>query len=210
MARRKKALSKFHQESILKAAESLFIENGITKTTMDDIAKRSVYSKATIYVYFKDKEEIINYIVLKSMKLLCRYIKESVKEKEGMKENYYAICNSLVDYGDLCPFNYEMSLREINIDIENPATPDIFREIYDVGEEINEEIARLLYKGIQQKIIRPELQIYPTVFFFWASLSGIIKMAKHKQKYIEKNMKISVRSFLDYSFDTLLQSVIMR
>lgn len=56
---KKQALTEFHRGSILAAAERLFAEKGTEKTTMDDIAREAEYSKATLYVYFQSKEEII-------------------------------------------------------------------------------------------------------------------------------------------------------
>ena len=59
MARRKKEPKSVHRENIAAAASKLFMEKGITATSMNEIAKIAGYSKATLYVYFENKEEII-------------------------------------------------------------------------------------------------------------------------------------------------------
>ncbi|MBT7188906.1 MAG: TetR/AcrR family transcriptional regulator [Anaerolineae bacterium] len=46
------------REGILDAAESLFVEKGIDQVTMSEIAKKSRLTRATIYKYFSNKEEI--------------------------------------------------------------------------------------------------------------------------------------------------------
>ena len=74
MARRKKQPQSEHRKKITAAAEQLFMEKGIENTTMSDIARMSGYSKATLYVYFKDKEELIGVLVLESMQKLYDYI----------------------------------------------------------------------------------------------------------------------------------------
>jgi AcrR family transcriptional regulator len=43
---------------IINAAESQFVRFGFRKTTMEDIAKAAGIGKATLYYYFKSKEEI--------------------------------------------------------------------------------------------------------------------------------------------------------
>lgn len=58
----------------MSAASALFMERGIAGTSMDDIAKAAGYSKATLYVYFENKEEIVGILVLNSMKKLYDYI----------------------------------------------------------------------------------------------------------------------------------------
>ncbi len=66
MARRKKEPKSVHREKIASAASVLFMERGIEATSMDDIAKAAGYSKATLYVYFENKEEIVGILVLDS------------------------------------------------------------------------------------------------------------------------------------------------
>lgn len=46
------------RERILQAATEMFIEEGFEKTSIRNIAERIEYSPATIYLYFKDKNEL--------------------------------------------------------------------------------------------------------------------------------------------------------
>lgn len=61
MARRKKELQSVHRKNISMVAEKLFMKNGIENTSMNDIAKASGYSKATLYVNIKNKMEFLLY-----------------------------------------------------------------------------------------------------------------------------------------------------
>ena len=56
MARRKKEPKSVHRQNIASAASRLFMEKGIEATSVNDIAKAAGYSKATLYVYFENKE----------------------------------------------------------------------------------------------------------------------------------------------------------
>lgn len=98
MARRKKEPKSVHREKIAAAASALFMEKGITTTTMNDIAKTAGYSKATLYVYFENKEEIISFLVLDSMKKLYSYITSALEQQEATKTRYDLICQGLVLY----------------------------------------------------------------------------------------------------------------
>ena len=55
---------------------SKLLEKGIALTTMDDISKEAGYSKSTVYVYFKSKDEIYNVGV----------------EINGFIEDFLAVC----------------------------------------------------------------------------------------------------------------------
>ena len=68
MAQKKEnRLVRFNRQNILEAAERLFAEKGVRQTTMDDIAKAADYSKSTVYVYFKSKDEIYDWIIYTHM-----------------------------------------------------------------------------------------------------------------------------------------------
>ena len=89
----------FHRDNIANAAEKLFSVNGIEKTSMDQIAKEADYSKSTIYVYFKNKEEIVLYLVLKGMNEISSNIEEVVDNKSDAAsevDKYYQIWRSYI------------------------------------------------------------------------------------------------------------------
>jgi TetR/AcrR family transcriptional regulator, repressor for uid operon len=50
------------KNKIIESAISTFSKYGYDKSRMDDIAKRAKLSKGTIYLYFKNKEELFNAI----------------------------------------------------------------------------------------------------------------------------------------------------
>ena len=59
---------------------------------MNDIAKTAGYSKATLYVYFENKEEIIGFLVLDSMKKLYSYITSALEQQEATKRPINGSC----------------------------------------------------------------------------------------------------------------------
>jgi len=53
---------------IVQGAQELFFKYGIKSVTMDDIAKNLAISKKTIYLYFEDKNEIVETLISQLMK----------------------------------------------------------------------------------------------------------------------------------------------
>ena len=56
-----------NKERILNAAFELFFRYGIKSVTMDDIAKHLSMSKKTIYLYFRDKDEVVHTLMERSL-----------------------------------------------------------------------------------------------------------------------------------------------
>lgn len=207
MGRRKKEPKSVHRENIASAASMLFMEKGITAASMDDIAKAAGYSKATLYVYFENKEEIVSFLVLDSMKKLYGYIASALEQQEATKTRYDFICRGLVQYQEEFPFYFKMVLDQINIDFESDDYLPEEKETYQVGEEINDKIKDFLISGMEKGDLREDLKIMPTIFNFWGMLSGIIQLTANKEEYIKNAMGLSKPQFLEYGFHMLYRSI---
>ena len=207
MGRRKKEPKSVHRENIACAAQALFIKNGIEATSMDDIAKTAGYSKATLYVYFENKEEIVGLLVLESMKKLYAYIAVALEGQETTRARYDHICRGIAQYQEEYPFYFKMALDKINVDFDSGSYLQEEQETYRVGEEINEKIRQFLCDGIARGEIRAGIKVLPTIFIFWGMLAGLVQTAANKECYIEKEMRLSKEEFLEYGFDTLYYSI---
>ena len=62
-------------------------------------------------------------------------------------------------------------------------------------------------KGIENREIRSNIEILPTIFSFWGMLSGVILLAANKEEYITQHLKKSKKEFLLYGFDMLYNSL---
>lgn len=207
MGRRRKEPRSVHREAIAAAASSLFLENGVPATSMDDIARAAGYSKATLYVYFENKEEIVNVLVLDSMRRLCACIAASLDERSSTREKYDLICRELLRYQEEYPFYFRMTLETIDVDFENRTVFPEERETYRVGEEINRMIAGILRSGMDRGNLRRDLETAPAAFCSWGMLAGLIQFAENKAAYIRQAMGLSKREFLQYGFDMIYRSL---
>jgi len=52
------------ERDLFLSAYNLFIEHGIEKTSIDDISKNAGVAKGTFYLYFNDKYDILNKLIL--------------------------------------------------------------------------------------------------------------------------------------------------
>lgn len=207
MARRKKEPQGNHRKAIAQAATKLFSEKGFDNTSMADIAKESGYSKASLYVFFKDKDELLAYLTLESMTLLYDNLSNAVNSDKSIDEKYQSICDKLVEYYEVHPLYFSLMLKTIRIDPSQPNFLDEERDTFNVGQKISELISSFISSGIEKGCFRKDLDIFKTEFAFWGMLTGVIQLAYNKQEYLESINKISVKNFLSYSFEMLYQSI---
>jgi len=74
------------KDQILKVAQDLFAKFGLSKTTIEDIAKSMRMAKASIYYYFKNKEAIYEEVIKKEGEEVKREITKAVDKATTAKE----------------------------------------------------------------------------------------------------------------------------
>ncbi len=78
------------KEQILGIAQQLFTQFGLKKVTTDDIARKAGVSKATIYKFYKNKEEILKDVVQLECDQLIREIYLVIDNKTDTIEKLHA------------------------------------------------------------------------------------------------------------------------
>ncbi|MGE4214035.1 MAG: TetR/AcrR family transcriptional regulator [Anaerotignaceae bacterium] len=205
--KKKEILIQFNKKNILETAEKLFSEKGIKQTTMDDISKAADYSKSTIYVYFKSKEEIYNHLIYTHMCELREVTELCIKESANFEQCYYNICNKLLLLYEQYPLYFASIMGNISIDEKDLADNEILQQIYDVGEAIANSMTLLFERGISENYLCPDINILPSVFTLWASLGSLITISNEKETYILKRMKMEKSEFLQNGFQMLFASI---
>lgn len=199
-------LTEFNRGNILEAAKRLFEKNGAAFTTVDDIAKEADYSKSTIYVYFRSKEEIYYTLIYESMASLKERLTAAARH-ESFEEAYFAVCSVLAEFPKEHPLYFEGMSGEIGVSEEDFARCPLLRDIYDMGEETNGMMAAMIRRGMDSGYLKADLKPIPAILTLWASLCGVIRMAEQKGEYLNDKLGISKREYLDYSFRMLLETI---
>lgn len=97
IANRKERQKEELKGKILEAARTLFIERGFEETSIRNIAERIEYSPTTIYLYFKDKDDIFYALHREGFVLLNQYFR-SLQEVEDPFERLKAIQKAYIRF----------------------------------------------------------------------------------------------------------------
>ncbi len=88
------------EKELFSAAYDLFIKNSIEKTSIDDIAKNAGVAKGTFYLYFNDKYDILNQLILqKSNEIINKALAETnALGSENFRERTLFFINYIINY----------------------------------------------------------------------------------------------------------------
>ena len=206
-SQRKQNRKLFTVRSIVQAANDLFLQNGVEKTTMDDIAAASDYSKSTLYVYFKSKEDILHHIIYDGMALFNDSLTQLAAEHSDFKQFFFAVCELLVSIHDTYPVHFQGITGTIAATSELGVNPELLERIYTLGEANNALIAGKAAQGIAQGHIKPDTAPLESTLVLWACIYGIIDMASAKADYFEKRLQKDRQAFMRYGFAMLFTSI---
>ena len=75
---RKGLIKKFRADGILDAAIKVIARKGLEKATMEQVAEEAGISKATIYLYFRSKDELYFHCVADRFERILSELKDAV------------------------------------------------------------------------------------------------------------------------------------
>jgi len=88
---------------ILHAAEIAFERFGVTKTTIDDIAREAGVSRPTIYRYFRDRDTLIAAMIESRSRALFKEASKFLKSRKTFQDQLVDGLIYLVDHGRADP-----------------------------------------------------------------------------------------------------------
>lgn len=99
--------SEEQRDSILDAAEKLFLEAGIEKVTMQDIAQRAGITRVTLYRYFANRDEIAVGVLLHQMKKNSQRTQSDPPDRslEGLKRHVRSMIRNYPQLRDSYRYN---------------------------------------------------------------------------------------------------------
>lgn len=92
---------------IIDAAMQMFVTDGYEKTSIRNIADKIEYSPATIYLYYKDKDELLYEVQAEAFSRLYKYFLETVTAKAPIKR-LEQIAKAYIAFGMKHPDLYDL------------------------------------------------------------------------------------------------------
>ena len=139
-------------ERIIQGGEELFLKAGIKSVTMDDIARNLGISKKTIYLFFKDKNELVMALVKKKLQEDEDQMSEIISKSGNVIE---AMINMMK-----CSEEIFSRINPIVIHDMQKYHPDAWKQFQNFKSKVVEHtLEELLTKGIKQGYIRPDIDV---------------------------------------------------
>jgi AcrR family transcriptional regulator len=202
IAARREEEKERRRAEILNAAEALYAEKGWDSLTVDQVARSARLSRALVYVYFRDKEELLFAIGERAMSLLRDRFREAAAEHAlgldqvtAIGQTYMAYANEFPHYFDFCS---RFHAHSVAVD---PGSHEGACQL--AGDEAIGAVIEAIETGKRDGSIRTDVgESALLATSLWAFTHGIIQLAMAKGDDLER-FGISIPGFSSYAFDLL-------
>jgi len=171
---RKEREKERRRQQIIVAAKRVFSEKGFNKATMEDIAKEAELSPGTLYLYFKNKEELYASLSLRILQYLHIRVTHVNKETSLTPDKKLsALMEAMYDVYEFDPLIIINMFHLQSSETLKNLSESLLDEIKDLSKKSIGAIAKIFEEGIEQGIYEDR---HPTALadIFWAMFSGVV------------------------------------
>lgn len=201
---RKKKDIEIRRNDILDAVERIYEKGNFESVTMDDIAKEAEFTKQTLYVYFKNKDEIMASIYIRAANNINQMIKSKLDEEEFMSgyEKLDLMRIVFTEIAEKNPFYTKMiSIYQLK-DLSEFKNLGIYDEIITKNANLTRYMSDCINKGVLDGSISKNINVQSGVLFLKASILGAVAMATYNEQYIKQELNLtpseSLRSIFEF------------
>lgn len=149
------------ENRLLNTAYKLFTEKGIKNTSIQEIVDMANVAKGTFYLYFKDKYELRDILIVKKSQKLFSDALKSLKKNyiSNFSDSIIYIVNYVIDELTKNPLLVRFIAKDLSWGIFNK----VFTEIYNKTAPKDESVYDLFIAGIKEnniKLKNPEVTLY--------------------------------------------------
>ncbi len=178
------------RDLILRAGSECFARYGYDKTTLDDIGRRAGLNKASLYYYFKNKEEIFVAVVLSDTQIFIADLKVKTQAfPDVRKQIRFYLSERVRRYGEV------LHLTRLSIENWQPLEA-MFDEVYLEIKALEVAfLAEMLKKGVASNAFsfsEPSASVAESLFHLSDALKHEVAYTAQRLRPAEADFSVAV------------------
>lgn len=194
---------------ILEASMELFVEEGFEKVSIRKIAEKIEYSPTTIYLYFKDKNEILFQLNMIGFGIMGEYnkdlatIRNPLLRLHKMGENYIRFGMENPHYYDL------MFIQQAPME----ALQELACEDWEAGDHAFDALCQIIQECMEANLIIKG-DVIAAALAIWGMVHGLVALTVRQRlskmlkdgRTVEESMNQALTFFLNAIDHTLVKA----
>jgi AcrR family transcriptional regulator len=195
------------KQQIMVAAKRVFTNKGFGKATMEDIAKEAELSPGTLYLYFKNKDELYASLSLRILQyLMIRLEHVSAEPVSDETQRLEALKHAMYDVYEFDPLILINMFHMQSSESLKKLSPDLLQQIESLSRSALKAMSDIFEDGIRKNRFidhRPNA----IADILWSLFSGIVLWETSK-RMINGNEDLIKETF-DTAFEIFSRGILL-
>ncbi len=188
------------------AAKRVFSVRGFSKTTMEDIAKEAELSPGTLYLYFKNKDELFSSLSIRILQYLNLRLEHVVNNEKDMSpgQKVDALKDVMYDVYEFDPLILINMFHLQSSDTLKNLSPQLLANLKELSRNSLGLMAKIFEEGVKKKKF---IDRHPMAFadIVWAIFSGVVLWEESKR--IINDDKNYLKDTLETAFEIFARGI---
>jgi TetR/AcrR family transcriptional regulator len=206
IAERRQEEKERRRAEIIDAAEAVAATVGWDAMTMDQVARKARLSRALLYVYFKDKTDLLFGLCERALATLTQRFEEAVgRQKRGL-DQLVGIGRAYVAFAQEFPVYFEVMAR-CELLTPEPQSDTNEGAAMSQGDACRGLMVKVIQVGIEDGSIRSDVgepKIVSTAL--WGFMHGVLQLASTKANHLVHD-GIATSDLVDHALLMAIRSV---
>ena len=202
---RKEREKEMRRQQIIDAAEKVFTSRGVCDATIENIAEEAELSPATLYLYFKNKDELYASLNLRMLEVLVQKMEDIYhQDRLNPEKKIMALKKALYEVYEHNPLNVINVLRFQSSEGLRRLSPELSSQIKDGARQYLRAIAGIYKDGVDEGVF---LNRHPTAFadIVWGLFTGVVLWEETKRGFDSK--KDFLRPTLELAIEIISRGI---
>lgn len=162
--------------ALLEAARALFFEKGYGGTTMELVSRRAGFSKRTVYLYFKNKDDLFLTVASQGLDRLQASLEDVDVDALAYEGAVETIMERYIQFASDDPKYFRFIFHDATQSMISNASEPVRERMAQQERACLRVPARVVEKGIAEGIV-PVVDPEEAAIVFWGTVTGIILLS---------------------------------
>ena len=201
------------QDRIIEVAAQVFCREDYQSITMERMAGLAGYCKRTLYIYFKDKEDLFAAVVLRHMKSVNAMLRENERRADtgldrlrGIGEAYFRFCIDEPQSLNLM-FMFDHMNRYYRRHTDCDRRGNFKTECQKVADENVDFVLRAIEEAVNEGSIEISMTPLQLMLLLWSQLYGVLDIILTRKEILPAVYEITAEKFYNSFIDQVWKSL---
>jgi AcrR family transcriptional regulator len=170
------------RKAIIRASLRVFSRKGYETTALDEIAREARLAKGTLYLYFKDKEDLYFHVMLSVLERLETFVGKRVSESQNPLESLAAVARAQIGFFADNPNYFRLFTVAFN-----PEMASIHKKLlgpfFEKRRRLGDYLYGLVEEGKKKHLIRGDIDSRDVVLSYMGMVNQAVQsvcMPRHE------------------------------